>query len=86
MATIIKVDGTKEEISPKEGNKFSLQELQEAVEGYIALVSINDEPDKVLVVDEEGLLTQKESNVEASILTGKMIVGQVLVADRSQIN
>ena len=35
MATLIKADGTRTEIQPKNGTDFKLEELQAYVDGYI---------------------------------------------------
>jgi len=85
MSILIKIDGTKEIIDPKDGNKFSLEELQEIVEGYIEFIHLPDRPDKTLVVNEEGKLINKEYNPAASILAQRPIVGQVALIDNSKI-
>ena len=84
MATIIKTDGTKQNIEPKDGKTFSLKELQEAVGGYIELVPLND--GKLLVCDEEGKLkANAQINEEASRIANQQIVGQVIIIDKDQI-
>jgi len=84
MAVIIKICGKKENIEPKDEKVFSLKELQEAVGGYIELVSIDD--GKLMVVDEEGKLkADAQVNEEASRIAGQQIVGQVLIIDKNQI-
>lgn len=88
MATIIKINGQKEVIEPANGKTFSLEELQKAVNGYIQIVPINDGEyaGKSMVVDEDGKLkADAQLNIEASIIAGQRIVGQVLVIDRKQM-
>ena len=84
MSTIIKTDGTKQIIEPKDGKVFSLKELQEAVGGYIELVPLND--GKLMVVDEDGKMkADTQFNREASRIAGQQIVGTVLIIDNDQI-
>lgn len=54
MATLYKTTGEKVTISPKDGRRFSLEELQLYVGGYVELIRIGR--DNYLVVDEEGTL------------------------------
>jgi hypothetical protein len=87
MATIIKISGEKENIEPENGKTFSLKELQEAVGGYIQLVSINDGEyaGKLMICDEEGLLKANQLNEEATRIAGQQIVGQVIIIEKNQI-
>lgn len=89
MAIIIKINGEKENTEPENSNVFTLEELQKAVGGYIELVSITtgEHAGKLMVVDEEGKLkTDAQLNEEASRIAGKVIVGQVIIIDRNQID
>ena len=52
MATLIKADGTRTEIQPKNGTNFKLEELQEYVDGYIEIVNLRN--GEILVINEDG--------------------------------
>lgn len=52
MATLIKADGTKQEVQPNNGLDFELEELQQFVDGYIQIVNLRN--GKILVINEEG--------------------------------
>ena len=85
MATIIKVDGTREELT---GN-LDLQTLQKAVGGYIQIIPTDD--DKVMVLNEEGKLMGLPVNEEATMMTrgvlfNDIIVGDVVVAERGEVD
>lgn len=51
MATLIKADGTRTEIQPKNGTDFKLEELQEYVDGYIEIVNLRN--GEILVINED---------------------------------
>lgn len=57
---------------------FTLKELQEAVEGYIEIVS-SKRSGCVDVVNEEGLIKQLYFNELAYLLVGRKYVGNVLI-------
>ena len=52
MATLIKADGTRTEIQPKNGTDFKLEELQAYVDGYIEIVNLRN--GEILVINEDG--------------------------------
>lgn len=80
MATIITADqATTEVVAP------SFEAIQKAVGGYVELVSIPSDPDRVLAVNEDGGPFGLPSNKKASELAGRRIVGTVVVCDRSEI-
>lgn len=54
MATLYKTDGTVQEIQPKNGKDFKLDQLQALVGGYIEIVSLESKPLKIMVVNEDG--------------------------------
>lgn len=54
MATLIKADGTKKTIQPQNGTDFSLEELQNYVDGYIQVVCLSNQEDEILVLNEDG--------------------------------
>jgi hypothetical protein len=88
MATILRVEGTQEVITPANGH-WRLEELQTMVGGYIEILRTVD--GKFLVIDEEGKLKKKPRNDQATRL---YIYGEhdavcgtaVLVDTRLEIN
>lgn len=83
MATIYKTDGTEENVQPKNGKDFKLEELQPVVEGYIEIVRLRD--GRLMIVNEEGMLMKLPYNRIASQIARQPIVGNVLVCDEGQI-
>lgn len=89
MAELIKADGKRQKVEPKNGKKFELEELQGYVKGYIEAIFLDD--DTVMVVNEDGKLFGLPYNQLAStkFLQEKgyhePIVGDVLVCKRNQI-
>lgn len=89
MARIIYADNRPTIILPK--NKCDLKTLQEIVGGYIEIIQLSmngARHNKVLIVDEEGLIKRKPINREATILLNKpplFIVGDVVLAERNEI-
>ena len=84
MATVISTSGEENEITPENGESFSLKELQGAVGGLIEIVPLDNE--KLLVVDEEGLYKEQYClNMKASILARRQIVGPAVLCDNDQI-
>lgn len=79
MATLVKTDGHVVE----DYDVSSLEKLQEAVGGYIQIVTVDRE--MCLVVNEEGLLMGLEQNIWASIIAGSTIVGDVIYMKRNEI-
>ena len=55
----------------------SLKQVQEAVGGYVELVTLDNEDQ--LLVNEEGLLLGLPSNPWASALSGRRIVGRAVL-------
>lgn len=79
-ATIIRVDGTQEQLD----HRPSLKEAQEITGGYIELVRVGG--NKTLVVDEEGKIKNKPTNrvittTYGSQIYGGYIVGNVIVLE-----
>ena len=68
MAVLVKPDGSYGIVSPKKGEKFTLEELQEFVGGYIEITPSKIEG-TVLVVNEEGLLNNLPYNHKSSLLS-----------------
>lgn len=88
MAKIIYPDGTTKDISPANGNDFSLEELQKIVEGYIELVYLNE---RIMVINEEGKFKELPYNAKATDLYRKLrrtidfIVGNALICNLNEI-
>ncbi len=78
MAVVLKSNGSRE----RDVKINSLKQMQELVGGYVEFVYLND---KVLIVNEEGLLNKLPLNVEASGLCGGPIVGDVILCNINEI-
>lgn len=66
MATIIRTDGTTEEVAPdKPDGTFSAERLREIVGGWIEIVSLAPVR-KRMIVDEEGHIKEKPLNLAAT--------------------
>jgi len=76
-------DGTVEQITPVNGQTFSLEEMQEAVEGRIEEMRISDT--EFLVMNEEGRLIGMSANVRASITARRLVVGPVVYVPRRSL-
>lgn len=63
-AFLIKVDGTVHLKEPLDGKKFSLEEAQELVGGYVQMIRVR--PAMVALLDEEGLFKSLPENREAT--------------------
>jgi hypothetical protein len=88
MATLFKTDGTQTEVSPKNGRKFTLEELQGYVEGFIEVVRTHD--GRLMVIDEEGKLKGKPYNRGATHLyecgSRDPIVGDAIIGTRKEMS
>jgi hypothetical protein len=65
-AKLITADGRIIEVSPRDGKKFSLPELQGYVHGYIEIVRLPSKTGVVLVINEEGKLEWLPKNMLAT--------------------
>lgn len=91
MATLIKIDGTRENIQPKNGRCFELKELQKYVGGLVEYVGISEE--ETMVINEEGKLIGLEINDAANEIAEKnsaiffwdYIVGDVVICKKSEL-
>lgn len=93
MATLIKADGTQTEILPQNGTDFSLEELQNYVDGYIQVIQLHNQEDKILVINEDGKIQQRPLNTTATelalsnraIFRYDFIVGDVVLCKNSEV-
>jgi hypothetical protein len=76
MARLFKADGGITEIQPKDGQSFTLDEMQELVGGYIEVVAAAG--GYSLVIDEEGRVKGKPFN---ELATAAHAIGRPLVGD-----
>ncbi len=81
QAFIYKTNGEIIPIMPKQSNEFTLEELQQIVDGHIEIVYLCDS--RIMVLNEEGKLNGFEYNEQATKLfnssNGDYIVGDVIV-------
>lgn len=78
MAQLIKTDGS----IINDVAVDTLQQQQQLVDGYIEYVY---QDDKVFIVNEEGLLRSMDFNAKASEMSGRPLVGDVVVAFQSEL-
>jgi hypothetical protein len=66
---------------PAAEGKFSLEQLQEAVGGYIEVVPghLGEAEGLLMLADEEGLMKGLPINQMASMMAGRVLVGTVVV-------
>lgn len=88
MAKIYRTNGDIENVEPKNGTDFQLEELQGIVGGYIECLNLSD--GRLLVCNEEGKLKGLALNERATELVRKngyndYIVGDVLVCKDCEI-
>jgi hypothetical protein len=77
------VTGAIVEVEPKKKKKFTLEELQGFVGGYIEFVYLPG--GKIMVVNEEGRLQGLPVNQGASAIAERLIVGDVLIARKGLV-
>lgn len=87
QSVIIMADGLLKKVDPANGKDFSLEELNEIVDGYIETLHIGD---KLLVCNEEGKLQNLQYNATATRLINAAgikdyIVGNALFCDKDKI-
>jgi hypothetical protein len=89
MAQIIKTNGEIINITPNEGcNELSLQQLKEAVEGYIEMVPMNNPAydGKIMFCNEDGHRLEKRLNPVASLISNQTIVGNVIICEKGEVS
>jgi hypothetical protein len=91
MAELIKTDGSVALVEPQNGKRFTLEELQSYVGGYIEVVPVPPwDGSRLAVCDEEGKLKDKPLNELATLYSqrnnfGDVAVGDWLFVDRAEI-
>ncbi len=80
MARLIKSNG---EVLPNV-DISSLKKMQDLVQGYIEFVYLKD--NKVLILNEEGLLMNLPQNKQASNIYGHQVVGDAVICDITELN
>jgi len=80
---LFKIDGTVLNIKPKNGIKFTLEELKTFVNGNIEMYPFNDE--YIFILNEEGLIKKMRVNITLKLLTGKTFFGDVILCLQSEI-
>jgi hypothetical protein len=90
MATLIKADGTRREIQPKNGTDFKLEELQAYVDGYIEIVNLRN--GELLVINEEGKYIYDTNNAATdlahehhALFPGDYINGDVVLCKDEEV-
>ena len=90
MATLIKADGTRREIQPKNGTDFKLEELQAYVDGYIEIVNLRN--GELLVINEEGKYRYDTNNAATdlahehhALFPGDYINGDVVLCKDEEV-
>jgi hypothetical protein len=79
MAVVLKSNGSRE----RDVKINSLKQMQELVGGYVEFVYLND---KVLIVNEEGLLYGLPRNNQATEIAGHPIVGDAILCGINELN
>src|SRR5215475_7933873 len=83
---LLRADGSQAVLAYPADMQGRLTALQQAVGGYIEVVTIPDEPHLLLVVNEDGRLQELPANVTASQLAGQLIVGDVVLIPRELVD
>jgi hypothetical protein len=89
MADLIRADGTVTKIQHV-GRKFTLEEVQQLVGGYVQVIRMDD--NKLLLCDEDGKSKDKPYNTTATrmaryqyhIKASDFIVGDVLLCNKTE--
>ena len=86
---LLKSDGTVVDYPPARGRKYSFEELQKAVGGYIEIIHPAGSRNYLMVINEEGRLRGLPTNKLATQLYGSNIdhiVGDALVCRDGDID
>lgn len=93
MGKVIKPNGDEFEVTPMNNNDFSLDELQDLVDGYIECLYFKDDSSRIMVINEEGKLNGLHYNPIATVIAiqqgligiGDYIVGNALICEPGEI-
>ena len=85
MAFLITPKGDMTKVLPESGESFTLEELQKHVEGPIEIVPGSDDGTTLALVNEEGKLMGKQSNLSASIKFDQHLVGNCLILTATEM-
>lgn len=91
MAKLIKTNGAVKDISPKNGEYFELEELQDYVKGYIEIINLHN--GQILVVNEEGkcngfyinTIATHAAHLAQAISYDDYIVGDVILCNQWEV-
>ena len=89
IARLYKTNGEVIEVSPKNNRDFTLEELQNFVEGDIEIINLTTE--KILIVNEEGKINKLHFNESATELWREYygrtdyIVGNALLCNSDEV-
>lgn len=82
---LMRVTGTTKRVTSS-GRQWALPEIQKLVGGYYEIMRIPGDTSRLLLVNEDGHPKALEPNQLASGLAGRLVVGDVLVVRRKDIN
>ena len=89
MGILIKTNGQALKITPKSGSKFTLEELQGYVGGYIERIELRG---RFMLVNEEGKIFNLKPNTRATMLATQesavwdIIRGDVVVLNYNEVD
>lgn len=86
MGKLVKTNGEEQDIAPANGSDFELKELYKLLD--CSLIEVIRTPDnKLMIIDEEGKLNNKERNRKATkIMEGAIFVSDWIAGDALIIN
>lgn len=89
MATLIRATGEQMTVKTASGGKFTLEELQGFVSGFIERIDLQN--GKAMYINEDGKAMQMKRNIEATVcfqqrgcLQGDYIAGDAVILDYSE--
>ena len=86
MAQVVQPDGIIFDVEPRNGQSYSLEEIQEYIGGYFQEVHLPRSEDyigfHVMLCDEDGIQKNLQVNMYASIIAHQTIVGNIMTVRR----
>jgi hypothetical protein len=90
MALRLNADGTRVDVTPRDGRAFALDELQTIVAGYIEAIYLRD--GRIMFCNEDGKRLALPPNraattiahTNAAIIPGDSVVGDVVIGTRRE--